>query len=142
MYRVTQGTSRRQFVFGYGAITLCSGTFQILTLTNYLPHQGPTTPVNRFRLIRFRSPLLTESRSLSFPRLTEMFHFRRCRSSLRYGTRPWVIPFGNPRIKARHSSPRLIAVDCVLHRRLAPRHPLYALNIYLMLIYSYQITKN
>ena len=29
----------------------------------------------RFRLFRFRSPLLTESHSFSFPGVTEMFHF-------------------------------------------------------------------
>ena len=29
----------------------------------------------RFRLFRFRSPLLTESLSFSFPGVTEMFHF-------------------------------------------------------------------
>ena len=29
----------------------------------------------RFRLFRFRSPLLTESQSFSFPGVTEMFHF-------------------------------------------------------------------
>ena len=38
---------------------------------------GPTTPQEylRFGLYRFRSPLLTVSISLSFPPLTEMFHF-------------------------------------------------------------------
>lgn len=39
---------------------------------------GPTTPrgcTSRFGLIRFRSPLLTESMSLSFPPGTEMFQF-------------------------------------------------------------------
>ena len=30
---------------------------------------------SRFRLFRFRSPLLTESLSFSFPGVTEMFHF-------------------------------------------------------------------
>ena len=30
---------------------------------------------SRFRLFRFRSPLLTESHSFSFPAVTEMFHF-------------------------------------------------------------------
>jgi hypothetical protein len=44
----------------------------------------PTTPItqplpgitrNRFSLIRFRSPLLTESRLFSLPTGTEMFHF-------------------------------------------------------------------
>ena len=38
---------------------------------------GPSTPTEycRFGLYRFRSPLLTVSISLSFPPLTEMFHF-------------------------------------------------------------------
>ena len=38
---------------------------------------GPSTPQEylRFGLYRFRSPLLTGSISLSFPPLTEMFHF-------------------------------------------------------------------
>lgn len=42
---------------------------------------GPTTPEEYFRfgLYRFRSPLLTVSISLSFPPLTEMFHFSGCR---------------------------------------------------------------
>ena len=35
----------------------------------------------RFRLFRFRSPLLTESRSFSFPGVTEMFHFAPFRSA-------------------------------------------------------------
>src|SRR3982751_797067 len=33
--------------------------------------------LGRFSLLRFRSPLLAESRLLSFPRGTEMFHFSR-----------------------------------------------------------------
>ena len=37
--------------------------------------QPPDTNVSRFGLFRFRSPLLTESLSLSFPPVTEMFHF-------------------------------------------------------------------
>lgn len=43
--------------------------------------RGPTTPEEYFRfgLYRFRSPLLTVSISLSFPPLTEMFHFSGCR---------------------------------------------------------------
>lgn len=41
------------------------------------PCWSPSTPEDYFRfgLFRFRSPLLTESISLSFPPLTEMFHF-------------------------------------------------------------------
>ena len=45
----------------------------------------PTTPeapkCYRFGLFRFRSPLLTESRFLSFPRGTEMVHFPRFAST-------------------------------------------------------------
>jgi hypothetical protein len=36
-------------------------------------HREDKSP--RFRLFRFRSPLLTESHSFSFPGVTEMFHF-------------------------------------------------------------------
>ena len=41
------------------------------------PKCGPTTPPpkGRFGLVRFRSPLLTESRLISFPPGTEMFQF-------------------------------------------------------------------
>ena len=47
------------------------------TLGSYNPwKQAP-----RFGLLRFRSPLLTESHSLSFPPVTEMFHFTGCRSA-------------------------------------------------------------
>ena len=45
------------------------------------PYLSPSTPEEylRFGLYRFRSPLLTVSISLSFPPLTEMFHFSGCR---------------------------------------------------------------
>ena len=45
------------------------------------PCLSPSTPEEYFRfgLYRFRSPLLTVSISLSFPPLTEMFHFSGCR---------------------------------------------------------------
>ena len=57
------------------------------------------------RLIRVRSPLLAESRLISFPLPTEMFQFRRFapRSlciQLRVTLAGWVSPFGHPRIKA------------------------------------------
>ena len=41
--------------------------------------RNPGMQASRFGLVRFRSPLLTQSRLLSFPRGTEMFHFPRCR---------------------------------------------------------------
>ena len=42
---------------------------------------NPGRQVPRFGLFRFRSPLLTESISFSFPPVTEMFHFTGCRSA-------------------------------------------------------------
>ena len=90
----------------------------------------------RFGLFRFRSPLLSESRFLSFPSGTEMVHFpefarhrlwihrRRC-TGLPYR----VSPFGNPRIiMPACGSPGLIAACHVLHRLLLPRHPPCALS--------------
>ena len=59
-----------------------------------------------FGLIPFRSPLLRESRLISFPRGTEMFHFPRLpspRLCVQRGMTPHyrrrVSPFGNPRVK-------------------------------------------
>ena len=56
-------------------------------------------------LFRVRSPLLTESRLMSFPLGTEMFHFPRFASPtlcIQVGIllAQWVPPFGNFRIKA------------------------------------------
>ena len=55
-------------------------------------------------LVRVRSPLLTESRLMSFPLGTEMFHFPRFASltlciQVRILLAQWVPPFGNLRIK-------------------------------------------
>ena len=65
------------------------------------------------RLLRFRSPLLSESRLMSFPRATEMFQFTRFASHdyvfiMRYLCR-WVSPFGNLRIKAYLPAPRSLS---------------------------------
>ena len=97
MHRITQEIPRRAPVFGYGPFTLYGAAFQKLHLTFALPRRAPTTPstflpsailVDRkthesagFSLFRFRSPLLTESLSLSFPPVTEMFHFAGCRDA-------------------------------------------------------------
>ena len=77
MHRITQEIPRRAPVFGYGPFTLYGASFQKLHLTFALPHRAPTTPAENcwFGLFRFRSPLLTESLSLSLPPVTEMFHF-------------------------------------------------------------------
>jgi hypothetical protein len=83
---------------------------------------GPTTPArqrrraitpHRFRLIPVRSPLLRESRLLSFPRPTEMFQFGQfppqalCVQTWVTGHDPCrVSPFGHPRISALLAAPR------------------------------------
>ena len=84
--------SGRPRVFTYGTIALCGARFHSLRLTPDFvtaaepgtartrvlqPPTGnacPLTPV-RFRLIPFRSPLLRESRLISFRPGTEMFQF-------------------------------------------------------------------
>ena len=67
----------------------------------------------RFSLFRFRSPLLTESRLLSLPAGTEMFHFPAFPPHT-LCIQVWVTghdscrvsPFGDPRITARLAAPR------------------------------------
>ena len=77
MHRITQEFPRRALVFDYGPVTLSGAIFHSLHLTSALPQRAPTTPPASwwFGLFRFRSPLLTESLSLSVPPVTEMFHF-------------------------------------------------------------------
>ena len=82
----------------------------------------PTTPYTqplpgitriRFGLIRFRSPLLPESRLFSLPAGTEMFHFPAFPPHA-LCVQAWVTahddcrvsPFGHPRITARLTAPR------------------------------------
>ena len=102
-----------------------------LPLTTTLSHSpparqhgqnGPTTPFpqplpgitwKRFSLLRFRSPLLTESRLFSSPVGTEMFHFptfppHALCVQARVTPHDWcgVPPFGHPRINARLAAPR------------------------------------
>ena len=83
---------------------------------------GPSTPYTQrltaitriwFGLFRFRSPLLTESRLLSLPVGTEMFHFPTFPPHA-LCVQAWVTghdssrvsPFGNPRITAWLPAPR------------------------------------
>jgi hypothetical protein len=99
-------------------------------LYNFLPvrqHRpgGPTTPHAqrlpaitrmRFSLFPFRSPLLRESRLLSLPAGTEMFHFPALPPAalcIQAAATPHdggqVSPFGNPRITAWLPAPRGIS---------------------------------
>ena len=63
--------------FRYRTFTLFGVPFQKLFLFVQNIMQNPATPTLacRFRLFRFRSPLLTESHTISFLPGTEMFHF-------------------------------------------------------------------
>ena len=125
--------------FGYGAFTLSGLLFHAILLTFMIRVIGLLQPrcdkSHRFGLIRFRSPLLTESHSLSFPPLTEMFHFSGfALPGLFYSA--WsgglldrrVSPFGNLRLSLLAASRSLSQLCHVLHRLLSPRHPLTALN--------------
>ena len=71
----------------------------------------PTKPF-RFRLFPFRSPLLRESHSISFPQVTKMFQFSWYPLAKRApGFYPGRLsPLGNPRLGLLDNSPRLIAV--------------------------------
>ena len=139
--------------FAYGTIALYGETFQSLQLTlgfvtpppagRRMKH-SPTTPTQQrlpsitlcgFGLFPFRSPLLRESRFLSFPRATKMFQFARLPPLALFdsgkGTRalPRVgFPIRRSRDRRLVSTfPGLIAAAHVLLRLLAPRHPPCAL---------------
>ena len=85
--------------------------------------------------MRFRSPLLSQSRFLSFPPGTEMVHFpgfARTRLWIHWGVLEFY-PSGFPHSEIPGSmpacgSPRLIAACHVLHRLLLPRHSPCALS--------------
>ncbi len=99
----------------------------------------PTTPetpkCNGFGLFRFRSPLLSESRFLSFPSGTEMVHFPEF-AHARLCIQRDVLRFcrsGFPHSEISGSTPvcgfpKLIAACHVLHRLILPRHPPCALS--------------
>ena len=79
-------------------------------------------------LVRVRSPLLTESRLMSFPPVTEMVQFTGFASPTYVFSRRYRRNGGFPHSEisgskcARHS-PELIATCYVLHRLSTPRHP-------------------
>ena len=86
-------------------------------LANRSHNPAHTTPDSltcaRFSLLRFRSPLLTESHLFSLPTGTEMFHFPAFPPHTLYiqvrvtpHNRCRVTPFGHPRITARLTAPR------------------------------------
>ena len=121
--------SRTRFV--YGGITHYAGAFASPSTTHTVSYsppsrqtelERPTTPPaqplpgitrRRFSLIRFRSPLLPESRLFSLPAGTEMFpfpafppHALYIQARVTALTDGRVPPFGHPRITARLAAPR------------------------------------
>ena len=78
--RRTQDTTRYKNNFVYMTITFYGLASQPILLLFLSPHCSPTTLHRvQFGLFPFRSPLLRESHSFSFPLATEMFHFTRYR---------------------------------------------------------------
>ena len=82
--RRTLELTRGLFKFAYRSLTFYAMLSQTFLLLNNSSHVVVRTPINRFGLLRFRSPLLTESINLSFPLGTKMFQFPR---SVLTGTR-------------------------------------------------------
>jgi hypothetical protein len=130
-FRVTWDDTPEPHAYTYGAITLYGATFQWTSTSHEVsysvhPRQrilnGPTTPpaqrlpaITRtgFSLIRFRSPLLSESLLFSLPVGTEMFHFPTFPPHTLYiqarvtgHDSSWVSPFGHPRITAWLPTPQ------------------------------------
>ena len=109
--------------FPYGAVTRYGSPFQTL----------PVPSKKATGLIRFRSPLLTESLLMSFPPATEMFQFAGF-ASCAYGfSAGYPLRGGLPHSEIPGStiariSPGLFAACHVLHRLSVPRHPPDALH--------------
>ena len=92
------------------------------------PDRSARQMAKNCRLIRFRSPLLSESRLMSIPRATEMFQFTRFASHDYVFIMRYLLRGGFPHSEISGSQPvsgfpKLIAADRVLHRPFAPRHP-------------------
>ncbi len=80
---------------------------QLLRLARQSSHRSPTTPLSRFRLFPFHSPLLGESLLLFLPPATKMFQFAGLPLAclwIQQAVRK-VNPFGNLRIHAYFQLP-------------------------------------
>ncbi len=136
----TQESARYRWVFADGAFTLFGPAFHRGLANPIVPYRLPYNPgagrnPPRFGLVRVRSPLLAESRLISLPAGTEMFHFPAFPhitygfSHVYWGMSPSGLPHSEiPGSKPACGSPRLIAACHVLHRLPAPRHPPCALS--------------
>ena len=135
MSRGTQVPAVSLSVSGTGlspALAELSSSFPLPTHESHMPALQPRlNESSRFGLIPFRSPLLWESRLISFPSGTEMFHFPELAldtlciqvPATEHDLRR-VSPFRNPPDHRMFSfSPRLFAAYHVFHRLPTPRHP-------------------
>ena len=104
----TQGLDGRPPPDAYGTVTLYGRTFQIASAgkgfgnSHVSALQPPPDESGGFGLFRVRSPLLTESRLLSFPPGTEMFQFPGSATQA-YGFS--LRQFGDPGLNARLTAP-------------------------------------
>ena len=123
--------------FKYKTFTFFGWRFHAILLSlkyKYAKSHNPP-PKARFRLLRFRSPLLTESLLISFPPGTLMFHFPECPHTAKRCVAQlslcWVSPFGNRRIKGYLAPPRRVSPPTAsflgsYHQR----HPPFALKVW------------
>ena len=118
--------------FAYGILTLCDWPSHAIQLDfiNVVQVLTPKIPKDsRFGLLRVRSPLLAESRLMSFPAPTSMFQFRAFPSHT-YFIQYVILEYCSSVLPHSEisgsmlicSSPKLIAACRVLHRLLMPRH--------------------
>jgi hypothetical protein len=123
---------RRRSPVAYRTVTFCGRPFQSVWL------RSRRRMARGHGLVRVRSPLLTESRLMSFPPGTEMYQFPGFAPD-GLCIQPPVAPSGCPAAPGcpiRKSpdqslvggSPELIAAFNVLHRLCTPRHPPYTLS--------------
>ena len=124
--------------FAYKTITFFGPSFHLIPLfsNNLMWVLTPSyIAIQRFGLFPFRSPLLRKSFLLSFPLGNEMFQFPRFPLRILFYsyTSDYITIAGFPHSDICGSmficnSPQLFAACHVLHRRLVPRHPPYALS--------------
>ena len=121
----------------YQTVTVYGVTFQTLPVPSLILMSAPTTPAmprqRRFGLFPFRSPLLRKSIFLSLPAGTKMFQFPaltriKCVCSLQLHGLPHSDISGSVPVCR---SPELFAAYHVLRRLRKPRHPPFALILFL-----------
>ena len=125
MSRATQDTPGPSMVSHTGLSPSAAGLPRPFCYHLRIPLWGPTTPKTlsclRFGLFPVRSPLLRESRLISLPPGTEMFHFPGLAPFRVMGhDSHWVSPFGHPRIIA------CFLLPAAFRRLLRPSSPLCA----------------